>query len=346
MTELRLTQPDDLHVHFRDGDYLATTVPATARQFARAIAMPNLAPAVTTLEAITAYRQRIMAQVPAGVPFQPLMTLYLTDHTEPALILEGARQGLIHGCKLYPAGATTHSHEGVTDIRYLDAVLQAMSDSKIPLLLHGEVTDPAIDVFDREARFIDKVLTPLLLRFPALKIILEHITTEEAVQCVQQGPATLAATITPHHLLLNRNDLLVGSIKPHYYCLPILKRAQHQQALIKAAISGNPKFFLGTDSAPHVIHKKESSHGCAGIYSAHAAIEFYAEVFEQYQALSRLEGFSSHFGADFYGLPRNTKQIILEQEDWEVPAVLSFGNDSLKPFWAGQTLRWRLRHDG
>ncbi len=345
MDAITLTQPDDWHTHLRNGDYLATTVPATARQFGRAIVMPNLVPPVTTLEQVTAYKDRISAQLTTDTDFTPLMTLYLTDDLNPAIIQQGHEQGLVTACKLYPAGATTNSAAGVIDIKHIYPVLETMANCGMPLLVHGEVTREDIDIFDREACFIDEILLPLTATFPQLKIVLEHITTQQAVEFVMQAPDTIAATITPHHLLLNRNDLLVGGIKPHYYCLPILKSQQHQQAIIAAAISGDPKFFLGTDSAPHAVPKKEKACGCAGIYSAHAAIELYATAFEQHQALDKLEAFASFYGADFYGLPRNTQQITLRRQSWDVPTELSFGQETLKPFWAGQSLQWQLTHD-
>ncbi|MBB72427.1 MAG: dihydroorotase [Legionellales bacterium] len=340
MQKITLTKPDDWHVHFRDNLYLALTVPHSAAQFGRAIAMPNLVPPVTTVGQAQDYLVRLREHSPAG--FTPLMTLYLTDNTTPADIEAAANSDFVHGCKLYPAGATTNSDNGVTDISKLSATLAAMEEHGILLLVHGEVTHSDVDVFDREARFIETTLEPLVKQFPRLKVVLEHITTKDAVDFVQQGPATLAATITPHHLWLNRNDLLVGGIKPHHYCLPIVKRHSHQQALIKAATSGNPTFFLGTDSAPHTRANKENACGCAGIYSAHAAIELYAEVFEHAGALDKLEAFASHHGADFYGLPRNTATITLAKQPWTVPEVYTYGNEVLVPFMAGQNLQWKI----
>lgn len=342
MTQITLTRPDDWHLHVRDGEVLTDIIPDTARRFARAIIMPNLKPPVTTTEQALAYRERIVAAVPAEMTFEPLMTLYLTDDTPAEEIDKAKASGVIHALKLYPAGATTNSAAGVTDIRKCDATLAAMAEQGIPLLVHGEVTTPEIDIFDREKVFIDQVLQPLTERLPQLKIVFEHITTRDAVEFVTQSGENIAATITPHHLLYNRNAMLVGGIKPHYYCLPVIKRETHRQALIEAAISGNPKFFLGTDSAPHAQHAKESACGCAGIYSAHAAIELYAEVFEQANALDKLEDFASFYGADFYGLPRNTDIIILQKEDWTVPDNMTFGKEKLIPLRAGETVGWKL----
>lgn len=343
MTELLLTRPDDWHLHLRDGDALNHTVPAVARYFGRAIVMPNLVPPVTTAQEARAYRDRI-EQAQANCPrrFEPLMVLYLTDRTTPADILEAQRSDWVYAAKLYPAGATTHSDSGVADLSHLDPVLEAMQDCGLPLLIHGEVTDAAIDIFDREAEFIERHLRRIVDQFPRLKVVLEHITTEQAVRFVKAAPANVGATITAHHLLHNRNDMLVGGIRPHYFCLPILKRHQHQQALIQAATSGNPKFFLGTDSAPHARSKKEAACGCAGIYTAHAALELYAEVFEASSALDRLEDFASHFGADFYGLPRNTDKVRLYRAPWDVPSELPFGSDQLIPLRAGEQLAWRV----
>lgn len=345
---LTITRPDDWHVHFRDGAALADTVAATARQFARAIAMPNLKPPVLTTSDATAYRQRMLdalAQRLPGNDFEPLMTLYLTDNTRPAEIEKAKACGFVHAVKYYPAGATTNSDSGVTALEKAFPAIEAMAACGLPLLLHGEVTDEGTDIFDRERVFVDTHLRTLLDRFPTLKIVLEHITTAEAAAFVANGPDTLAATITPHHLLYNRNHLLAGGVRPHFYCLPILKRNTHQHALIAAATSGNPKFFLGTDSAPHTKHSKECACGCAGIYSAHIALELYAEAFDKAGALDKLEGFASHFGADFYGLPHNTGTITLERTTQSIPATLSLGDDTLVPLRAGETIGWRIRSE-
>lgn len=342
MQQLTLRRPDDWHIHLRDGDYLHRTVADAARQFARAIIMPNLVPPVKNAEQAAGYRDRILQQVPQGLSFEPLMVLYLTDNTQPQDIIDAQAAGFIKAAKLYPAGATTNSDSGVTDILKLDAVLAAMQDVGMPLLVHGEVTDSHIDIFDREAEFIERTLLPLLQRFPHLKVVLEHITTANAVECVMNGPQTLAATITAHHLLYNRNDMLAGGIRPHFYCLPILKRNIHQQALIQAATSGNPRFFLGTDSAPHATHKKEHSCGCAGCYTAYSAIELYAEAFEQAGALDKLENFASVFGPRFYGLPLNEDTITLEKSSWTLPAQLDFGPDLIKPLRAGEQISWQI----
>jgi len=342
MTTLTLTRPDDWHLHLRDGDALPFTVPDAARYFGRAIVMPNLVPPVTTTEQALAYRQRILEHRPAGSQWQPLMVLYLTDNTAPEEILRARDSGNVFACKYYPAGATTNSDSGVTDLANIYPVLAQMEKVGMPLLLHGEVTDADVDIFDREAVFIDRHLNKLTAAFPSLKIVLEHITTREGAQFVGEASDNVAATITPQHLLFNRNQMLVGGIKPHYYCLPILKRQQHQQALVTAATSGNPKFFLGTDSAPHATHRKENACGCAGCYSNHAALEFYAEVFEQAGALDKLEGFASHFGADFYGLPRNRDTITLEKAPWQSPAFLPFGGDTLTPLGGGEYRQWRV----
>jgi len=342
MDTLTLTRPDDWHLHVRDGDALRAVVPHSARQFARAIIMPNLRPPVTTTTQALAYRKRIIAAVPTGLDFQPLMTLYLTDHTPPTEISQARDSGHIVACKLYPAGATTNSDAGVTDIRRINPVLEAMQAHGMPLLAHGEVTDPEVDVFDREAVFIDRVLIPLAHDFPALKIVMEHITTQDAVDFVRDAPATVAATITAHHLLYNRNAIFQGGIRPHYYCLPILKREQHRQALVQAAISGNPKFFLGTDSAPHPRLGKEAACGCAGCYTAYAALELYAEAFEAAGALDQLEAFASFHGPDFYGLPRNAKTMTLQRQPTSIPESFSFGADDLIPVRAGEMLCWRL----
>jgi dihydroorotase len=339
MTTLTITRPDDWHVHLRDGDMLAGVLPDTARRFARAIVMPNLKPPVRTVADAAAYRDRILAALPAGLAFEPLMTLYLTDNTPPEEILKARASGFVQAVKYYPAGATTNSDSGVTDIRRVDAVLEAMQEAGLPLLLHGEVTDPAVDVFDREAVFIERILSPLMQRLPRLRVVLEHITTRQAAEFVTAAPANVGATITVHHLLYNRNAMFQGGIRPHYYCLPVLKREAHREALVAAAVSGNPKFFLGTDSAPHATHTKEAACGCAGIYTAHAAIELYAEAFEAAGALDRLEAFASHFGPDFYGLKRNTDTLTLVKDSHAVSERHAAG---VTPLRAGETLAWRL----
>jgi dihydroorotase len=341
-TKITITRPDDWHLHLRDGAALQAVLPDTARQFARAIVMPNLRPPVTTVELAAAYRARILAALPKDAKFEPLMTLYLTDNTTADEIKRAKASGIIHGVKLYPAGATTNSDSGVTDLMKCANALEAMQDAGLPLLVHAEVTDNDVDVFDREKVFIDRHMKPLLRRFPALKVVFEHITTKDAADFVISSPINIAATITVHHLLLNRNDMFRGGIQPHHYCLPILKREEHRLALAKAATSGNPKFFLGTDSAPHAKLTKEAACGCAGIYTAHAAIELYAEVFEAASALDKLEAFASFYGADFYGLPRNTSKITLEKTTWLVPNELPLGNDSLVPLRAGQQVHWKL----
>ncbi|MBS0407162.1 MAG: dihydroorotase [Proteobacteria bacterium] len=338
---LTLTRPDDWHLHVRDGAALAAVVPHTAAQFARAIIMPNLRPPVTTAAQALAYKARIRAAVPAGVAFEPLMTLYLTDNTPPDEIARAVDAGVV-ALKLYPAGATTNSDAGVTDVRKTYATLEAMQRAGLLLLVHGEVTDPEIDLFDREAVFIDRVLSPLRKDFPELKIVFEHITTKEAAQYVQDAGAHLAATITAHHLLYNRNAIFRGGIRPHYYCLPVLKREQHRQALVQAATSGSAKFFLGTDSAPHPAQLKEHASGCAGCYTAHAALELYASAFEAAGALDRLEGFASHHGPDFYGLPRNQGTVTLKRESWTPPESYPFGDAVVKPLAGGEPLGWRL----
>ncbi len=342
MDTLTLARPDDWHLHVRDDAALRAVVPHSARQFARAIIMPNLRPPVTTTAQALAYRERILDAVPPGSDFQPLMTLYLTDNTPPAEIARAKDSGHIVACKLYPAGATTNSDSGVTAIDKIYPVLETLQAQGLPLLIHGEVTDPDVDVFDREAAFIDRVLIPLVWDFPALKIVLEHITTEDAADYVREAPATVAATITAHHLLYNRNALFQGGIRPHYYCLPILKRERHRHALIQAAASGNPKYFLGTDSAPHPRQGKETACGCAGCYTAHAALELYAEAFDSARALDRLEAFASFHGADFYGLPRNAGTVTLRRQPTPVPDGFPFGADELIPLRAGETLAWRL----
>jgi dihydroorotase len=339
--ELTLIRPDDWHLHVRDGAALNVVVPHTAAQFARAIIMPNLKPPVTTAAQALAYKQRILAAVPQGMAFEPLMTLYLTDNLDPAEIARANASGVV-ACKLYPAGATTNSDAGVTDLRKIYPVLEAMQREGVLLLVHGEVTTSDIDLFDREAVFIERHLMPLRRDFPALKIVMEHITTSEAVQYVSAADSNLAATITVHHLLYNRNAIFTGGIRPHYYCLPVLKRETHRQALVKAATSGDPRFFLGTDSAPHPAHLKEHATGCAGCYTAHAAIEMYAEAFDQAGALDKLEGFASGFGPDFYGLPRNTDRITLRRENWTPPESYAFGEAELKPLRSGESLPWRL----
>lgn len=340
---LTLLRPDDWHIHLRDGAALPYTVADAARQFARAIVMPNLVPPVRDAEEAAAYRARILAARPAGSTFEPLMVLYLTDDTRPEQIRAAKASGFVHAAKLYPAGATTNSASGVTRIDNIFAVLEAMAEVGMPLLVHGEVTRSEIDIFDREKAFIDEHLVRVVERFPTLKVVFEHITTADAAQFVAAAGPNLGATITAHHLLYNRNHMLVGGIRPHFYCLPILKRNVHQEALLDAATSGSPKFFLGTDSAPHAQHAKEAACGCAGCYTAHAALPLYAEAFEQRGALDRLEAFASHFGPDFYGLPRNRDRVTLIREDWAVPAELPFGDGrQLIPLRAGETLRWRL----
>ncbi len=342
MQSFSLTRPDDWHLHLRDGNALAAVAGATAREFGRAIVMPNLVPPVTTVAQAMTYRRRILAALPEGSAFEPLMTLYLTDTTDVSEITLARESGGVHAVKYYPAGATTHSDSGVTDLSRCDPVLEAMQAAGMPLLVHGEVTDPAVDIFDRERVFIDRVLGPLLKKFPQLPVVFEHITTRDAVQFVAAQTANVAATITAHHLRLNRNALFSGGIRPHAYCLPVLKREIHRQALVEAAVSGNPKYFLGTDSAPHSRRDKEQACGCAGIYTAHAAIELYAEAFEAAAALDRLEGFASFFGADFYGLPRNRTRITLRRERWQVPLELAYGAETLIPLAAGEMLDWKL----
>ena len=341
--ELTLTRPDDWHLHVRDTAALATVVPHTARQFARAIIMPNLQPPVTKTAQALAYRDRILAAVPAGLQFTPLMTLYLTDQTSADDIAEAKNSNRVHAVKLYPAGATTNSAAGVTDISNTYGALESMQQLGMPLLVHAEVTDPDVDVFDREKVFIDRHLQPLTQRFPQLRVVLEHVTTRDGIEFVNSAANTVAATITAHHLLLNRNAMFRGGLQPHTYCLPVLKREAHREALLAAATSGSSKFFLGTDSAPHARERKESSCGCAGIYSAHAALELYTQVFEDAGALPQLEGFASHHGADFYGLPRNTDQITLVKKDWQVPDSYPLAGSSLVPLLAGETLHWQLR---
>lgn len=341
MQILRMTQPDDWHIHLRNGEALKTTVKDVSHQFARAIVMPNLVPPVSTTELANQYRQDILNNIPKGMDFAPLMTLYLTDNTRAQDIQQAVESGFVKACKLYPAGATTHSDSGLTQIEKAYSVFATMEELGLPLLIHGEVTDTSIDIFDREKIFIDTILMPLIAQFPKLKIVLEHITTADAVDFIHSASANVAATITAHHLLSNRNDMLVGGIRPHLYCLPILKREQHQQALIKAATCGSPKFFLGTDSAPHVQANKETACGCAGCYTAHAAIELYAEAFDAADALDKLEGFASFHGADFYGLKRNEKHITLVKESWHMPEQLALGSDTVIPYKAGELMHWK-----
>jgi dihydroorotase len=343
MQTLTITRPDDWHLHLRDGAALEAVLPDTARRFARAIVMPNLKPPVTTVALAAAYRDRILAALPAGMKFTPLMTLYLTDSMAPAEIDAVKTSGFVHAIKLYPAGATTNSDAGVSDLKKCAATLARMERLGVPLLVHGEVTDPAVDIFDREAVFIETVLQPLLRDFPALRVVLEHVTTGDGIAFVRESGANVAATLTAHHLLLNRNAIFAGGIRPHHYCLPVLKRESHRQALVAAAISGDPRFFLGTDSAPHAQNTKEAACGCAGCYTAHAGIELYAEAFEVAGALDRLEGFASHFGADWYGLPRNPDKITLRREAFAVPASMDYaGADRLVPLRAGESVAWRL----
>ncbi|MCB1940501.1 MAG: dihydroorotase [Candidatus Accumulibacter sp.] len=341
--QISLTRPDDWHLHLRDGAALATVLPHTARQFARAIVMPNLRPPVSTVAAAGEYRQRIIAALPPAMAFEPLMTLYLTDRTSVDDIRRAADSDFVHAVKLYPAGATTNSDAGVSNLRQCDRALAEMQRCGLPLLVHGEVTDPTIDVFDREKAFIDAVLQPLLRRYPALKVVFEHITTSDAADFVVAGGPLLGATITAHHLLYNRNAIFAGGIRPHHYCLPVLKRESHRQALLRAATSGSRRFFLGTDSAPHARTTKEVACGCAGCYTAHAALELYAEAFESVGALDRLEAFASFNGADFYGLPRNSGKVSLARDDWRTPTEFAYlGGDTLVPLRAGELLRWRM----
>jgi dihydroorotase len=341
MQKLTITRPDDWHLHLRDGAALKAVLPHTVRQFARAIVMPNLQPPIRSVADASAYRDRILAAVPAGQSFEPLMTLYLTDNTSPEEIIAAKASQFVKAVKYYPAGATTNSDLGVTDIRKCDRVFEAMQQVDLPLLLHGEVTDADVDMFDREQVFIDRHLIPLMQRFPNLRVVLEHITTSDAVQYVLSANA-IAATITPQHLLFNRNSLFQGGIRPHFYCLPILKREQHRAALLQAATSGNPKFFLGTDSAPHPRDRKENSCGCAGCYSALHAMELYAEAFENANALDQLEAFASFHGPDFYQLPRNTERITLTQTTWRVPDQVTFAESELVPLRAGQEMAWLM----
>lgn len=342
VTTLQLTRPDDWHLHLRDGAVLRALISDTARRFGRAIIMPNLRPPIVSTAQALAYRQRILAAKPEGSDFEPLMTLYLTDNTPPQEIIRAQDSGHIYAVKLYPAGATTNADSGVTHVSKLYRVLEALQQYRLPLLVHGEVTDPGVDIFDREQVFIERHLVSLLHNFPALRIVLEHITTKEAADFIRAAPNNVAATITPHHLLLNRNAMWTGGLRPHYYCLPVLKRETHRQALIAAATSGNPKFFLGTDSAPHAKAAKETACGCAGIYNSHAALEFYAEAFESAGRLEKLEAFASFHGPDFYGLPRNRNTVTLIKAATQVPESLPFGNEILIPLRAGKTVSWCL----
>lgn len=341
LNQITITQPDDWHLHVREGDALKSVVPDTAKQFKRAIIMPNLATPITHTAQAQAYREEILASVPDS-DFEPLMTLYLTNNTTPEMIREAKASGIIHALKLYPAGATTNSDKGVTDIKNIYPALEAMQEEGLLLLVHGEVTDPEIDIFDREKVFIESILKPLTIKLPKLKIVLEHITTKDAVEFVSNASENIAATITAHHLLMNRNDIFVGGIRPHHYCLPILKRETHRLALVKAATSGSNKFFLGTDSAPHVQGAKESACGCAGMYTAFHAMELYVEAFDNAKALDKLEGFASFNGPDFYGLPRNTASITLNKETWKVPDSLTMANDKVVPLRAGEDCLWKM----
>jgi dihydroorotase len=341
-TSITIRRPDDWHLHLRDGDGMAAVAPHSARVFARAVVMPNLMPPVTTTAEALAYRQRILAALPVGTEFAPLMTLYLTDETAPGEVLAAAASDHVVAAKLYPAGATTHSASGVTDIERIAQVLETMESCGLPLLVHGETTDPEVDIFDRERVFVDRVLSRVVGRWPALKVVLEHVTTREGVQFVADAPPQVAATVTPQHLLMDRNDLLVGGVRPHHYCLPVLKGREHRDAVIAAATGASPKYFLGTDSAPHPRARKESSCASAGVFSAHAALELYAEAFESAGALDRLEAFAAERGADFYGLPRNTGTITLERQPWQVPDSYPFGDDVVVPLRAGETIAWRV----
>ena len=341
--QITITRPDDWHLHLRDGEALGSVLAHTAAQFGRAVVMPNLKPPVTTVEQAAAYRDRIVAALPEGASFEPLMTLYLTDNTPASEVIKAAASGFVKAVKLYPAGATTNSDAGLTDIAKAYDTLAEMERVGLPLLVHGEVTDPKIDLFDREKVFIDTVLLPLTLRFPKLKVVMEHITTKDASEFVANSPLTVAATITAHHLLYNRNAIFQGGIRPHWYCLPVLKRESHREALVAAATSGNPKFFLGTDSAPHARQTKEASCGCAGCYTAYAALELYAEAFEQAGALDKLEAFASFNGPDWYGLSRNTSKVTLLKQDWIVPADYPYiSTDTIVPLRAGETLSWKM----
>jgi dihydroorotase len=342
MDTIEIIQPDDWHLHLRDDEYMRAVLAHTAARFGRAIVMPNLKPPVTTTDAAARYSERIKAALPAGARFEPLMTLYLTDRTRPEEIRRARESGFVHAVKYYPAGATTNSDSGVTDIARCFDTLEAMSEAGMPLLVHGEVTDAQVDVFDRERVFIERTLAMLVQRLPRLRIVLEHITTSEAVDFVRDASDNVAATITAHHLLLNRNAIFQGGIRPHHYCLPVLKRETHRQALVTAAVSGSPKFFLGTDSAPHARHTKENDCGCAGVYTAHAGIELYAEAFDQAGALDKLEGFASLHGADFYRLPRNTRRITLRRLGWRVPQDYAYGEHRLVPLRAGGEIGWTI----
>lgn len=342
MQEITITRPDDWHLHLRDNELLELTVPATSAVFARAVIMPNLVPPVTNVTLAMEYRDRILAQVPAGDNFQPLMALYLTQDTTVDEVLEASQHPEVIGYKLYPAGATTNSSAGVTAVQEMGPVFEAMQEHGVPLLIHGEVTEAQIDIFDREKEFIDRYLRDIVTNYPRLKVILEHITTKDAVDFVLESREGVAATITPQHLLMNRNDMLVGGIRPHNFCLPVLKRRMHQEALQQAAVSGNPKYFLGTDSAPHSKDKKETACGCAGCFSALSAIELYAELFARMDALDKLEGFASHYGADFYGRPRNQETITLKQQTWTVPKKVNCSGREFVPYWAGEDLNWKF----
>ncbi|MDZ7752418.1 MAG: dihydroorotase [Gammaproteobacteria bacterium] len=344
MKTLTIIRPDDWHLHLRDGPGLAAFVAATARQFARAIVMPNLVPPVTTTALAAAYRERILAALPADTVFEPLMTLYLTDHTSPEEIRQARASGFVKAVKYYPAGATTHSDSGVTRVENTYDALEAMAASGLPLLVHGEVVNDEVDIFDRERVFIDQVLEPLTERFPTLKVVLEHVTTKDAVGFVKAASVRMAATITVHHLMLNRNAMFKGGMNPHHYCLPVLKREIHRQALLEAAVSGHPRFFLGTDSAPHPRGAKEGGCGCAGIFSAPAALELYAEVFDEAGALDRLEGFASRHGPAFYGLPVNADHVTLVKRPWKMPATITCGTDEVVPLRAGGEVHWSLVH--
>jgi dihydroorotase len=342
MKTITIRRPDDWHLHLRDGAHMRDVVGHSARRFARAIIMPNLRPPIADTDMALRYRERILSALPAGLAFEPLMTLYLTDNMRASEIEKARASGAVHAVKYYPAGATTHSESGVTDIARCFDVLEAMQACGMPLLVHGEVTDPRVDIFDRERVFLERELTPLLQRFPALRVVVEHITTRDAVHFVERATEQVAATITAHHLLLNRNALFQGGVRPHHYCLPVLKREEHRRALVAAATSGNPKFFLGTDSAPHARHTKEADCGCAGVFTAHAAIELYAQVFSDAGALGQLNDFAAVFGARFYGLPLNPGTLTLREEAWQVPADTAFGSDRLVPFCAGERVEWRI----
>ena len=342
MDTIEIIQPDDWHLHLRDDEYMRSVLAHTAARFGRAIVMPNLKPPVTTTEAAARYRERIKDALPVGARFEPLMTLYLTDRTRPEEVRRARESGFVHAVKYYPAGATTNSDSGVTDIARCFDTLEAMAEAGMPLLVHGEVTDPQVDVFDRERVFIERTLGMLVQRLPRLRIVLEHFTTSEAVAFVRDAPDNVAATITAHHLLLNRNAIFQGGVRPHHYCLPVLKREAHRQALVSAAASGSPKFFLGTDSAPHARHTKENDCGCAGVYTAHAAIELYAEAFDRAGALDKLEGFASLHGADFYRLPRNTRRVALRRLAWRVPQDYAYGEHRLVPLRAGGEIGWTI----